>query len=496
MPSRIFSPIFTPCRELLITLVPPTVAPSVLSLTSLICVIQAWYLCVMYSADSPRATSLGAVTLGTVFWVLHSIQSLHARKHRQETAVTELFGYVTDNVATVFLMLVFCMLLGVESLEMRWYIVQIGQLVLMRKHISAFVRGGAVQHRMLTGPGEAMCLYLLIITIRGTLGLEWLGEIYLRAWVAAVGCCNGLFGQLPLDVDDPWQVAHDSVKAIYLLNVAHTFLDIALVGTGAKGGHKETRFGLFVCMVVRTFPAVAFLFLGGQHTRHGLIYDGIFMGVITADVIVSKMSKRELHPWVVCMAMASIFNHFVILVLTVVYYAVVFADICHYMNLPLLSVCRNVYCDGVYDLCHIGHKNAFRNALTFGNRLFVGVCGDEDCSTYKRPPVMSHAERCAEVEACKSVTKVIPNAPCFGITQEFLDKHRIHVVCCGVEYQERWPDPKDDKYYSLPRMMNIARFLPRTKTLSTSDLIARIQTAQLAGNNGSGAGAGGDSKIK
>ena len=60
-------------------------------------------------------------------------------------------------------------------------------------------------------------------------------------------------------------------------------------------------------------------------------------------------------------------------------------------------------------------------------------------------------------------------------------------MCVGVEYQERWPDPKDDKYYSIPRQLGIARYLPRTKTLSTSDLIARIQDAQLEGNNGSGA---------
>ena len=46
----------------------------------------------------------------------------------------------------------------------------VGQLVLMRKHIGAFVRGGGVQHRMLTGPGEAMCLYLIMIGVRGTLG--------------------------------------------------------------------------------------------------------------------------------------------------------------------------------------------------------------------------------------------------------------------------------------------------------------------------------------
>ena len=66
-------------------------------------------------------------------------------------------------------------------------------------------------------------------------------------------------------------------------------------------------------------------------------------------------------------------SHATIIFLVIVYYIAVFADLCAYLNMPLMTVCRNVYCDGVYDLCHIGHKTLFRNALMFGNRLFVGV---------------------------------------------------------------------------------------------------------------------------
>ena len=94
---------------------------------------------------------------------------------------------------------------------------------------------------------------------------------------------------------------------------------------------------------------------------------------------------------------------------------------------------------------------------------------------------MTSDERCAEVEACKAVTKVIPDAPCFGLTREFLDLHQIHVVAYGEEYLERYPDPNDDIYYKVPRLMGIARPLPRTQGLSTSDLIQRIQAAPPAG---------------
>jgi choline-phosphate cytidylyltransferase len=211
-----------------------------------------------------------------------------------------------------------------------------------------------------------------------------------------------------------------------------------------------------------------------------VICDGIFMAVLTSDVTLAKMAGRELHPWVVLMSFAAILSHSTILALCLVYYIAVFADLCAYLNMPLLATCRNVYCDGVYDLCHIGHKLLFQKALQHGNRLYVGVVGDEDAQNYKRPPIMSHSERCAEVEACKAVTTVIPNSPCFGLTREFLDEHQIHIVAYGEEYLERYPDPKDDPYYRVPREMGIARPLPRTQGFSTSDLIRRIQKARPA----------------
>jgi len=70
----------------------------------------------------------------------------------------------------------------------------------------------------------------------------------------------------------------------------------------------------------------------------------------------------------------------------------------------------------------------FHKALKLGNRLFVGVVGDKDANSYKRPPIMTAAERESEVASCKCVTKVIPNAPCFGLTEEFIKEHHIHVV--------------------------------------------------------------------
>jgi choline-phosphate cytidylyltransferase len=42
----------------------------------------------------------------------------------------------------------------------------------------------------------------------------------------------------------------------------------------------------------------------------------------------------------------------------------------------------NVYCDGVFDLCHLGHMKQFEQAANMvkGGRLIVGVLSDKVCA--------------------------------------------------------------------------------------------------------------------
>jgi choline-phosphate cytidylyltransferase len=266
----------------------------------------------------------------------------------------------------------------------------------------------------------------------------------------------------------------------YFLGVASTTCRIAGLGDMSKETHRYTRKALLLVIFLRGIPA-AFMIINGASdfgiNMQDVICDGLFMGVVTSDLIVAKMAGRELHVWIVVMAAAVVVPHlqFVTFCMAVFYYASILTDLMVYFNLPFLTTAKNVYCDGVYDLCHIGHKNLFQAALKFGNRLFVGVCNDEDCAKYKRPPIMSAREREIEVANCKGVTKVIQNAPTFGLTEEFIKKHQIHVVAMGQEYIDRYPDPKDDPYYRYPREIGIARPLPRTLCLSTTELIKRVQ---------------------
>lgn len=497
--------ILSPLWQLLSAKVPATVAPNVLCLAGLGLLGQSWYVVYHYGGARYAQTTLAATVI-TIFFSLNSMVRYHADRIRQRTPLGDFFKYSTDSAATVFLVVLttYCLLgatVNENTLETQWYAVQSSQLVLYVKHLSAFDRQAGLRFSVLSGPGEVIFTAVTLLAISATIGFDWLWTL-LESTITPV--INNV-GSDYIDADGvsqlyerltPHDIAKFGYSVMFLLAITKTML--------LKKPHEWSRFGLLTSLLMRFVPAILYFHteaidkgasnLSGMDDTDkrasvvgmaDIICDGLFMAVLTSDLTLAKMAGRELHPWVVLMSLAAVFSHSTILALVLTYYVAVFADLCAYLNMPLLTTCRNVYCDGVYDLCHVGHKMLFQRALSFGNRLYVGVVGDEDANAYKRPPIMTSDERCAEVEACKAVTKVIPNAPCFGLTRKFLVQHQIHVVAYGEEYLERYPDATDDPYYKVPRLMGIARPLPRTQGLSTSDLIRRIQAARPADDKNS-----------
>lgn len=467
--------------------IPDSVAPNLITLTGLIFILQAWYFCMMFHKDAPQLVSAVAVVCITLYWILHGVDGYHARNIKNDTALGELFKYVADNIACVFMTIVFCGVFGaLENIELQWYAVQTGQLVLMFKHHSAFLREAGMRYWFF-GPGEVVTAVINVLFVHSVFGIrifaQWYAYFYIELRLAAQQLMPTL--SMPVSPQDPMEMATNSMRFFYYL--AYLCMVLSLFSRlYMSNKHVFTRCGLLVVVHCRLLPSILQFSTVGYSYLHAsqpkpsefdVIVDGLFMGVVTSDIIVAKMANRELHSWVIAMTLSVLLPQLQMLsmLFTAFYYICVFGDLSWFMNLSLFSRTQNVYCDGVFDLCHLGHKNLFKAALKNDNRLFVGVCNDDDCGDYKRKPVMTHDERCAEVEACKFVTKVIPNAPCFGLTEEFIKEHRIHVVCCGLEYINKYPDPKDDPYYGVPRQMGIISPLPRTQGLSTSDLIRRIQ---------------------
>ena len=129
-----------------------------------------------------------------------------------------------------------------------------------------------------------------------------------------------------------------------------------------------------------------------------------------------------------------------------------------------------VYVDMVADLFHYGHVEFLKNARALGDHLLVGICPDEAVQANKRNPILNMEERIASVSGCRYVDEVIPNAP-WRMDRAWIDRHNIQLVVHGDDYSQE----QLENIYMVPIEMGIFRTVPYTKSISTTEIIRRIQ---------------------
>tara|TARA_X000001036_G_C20077985_1_gene561940 strand:+ start:87 stop:467 length:381 start_codon:yes stop_codon:yes gene_type:complete len=121
------------------------------------------------------------------------------------------------------------------------------------------------------------------------------------------------------------------------------------------------------------------------------------------------------------------------------------------------------------DLFHYGHVNFLKNASLIGDFLIVGIHSDKVVQGYKRSPIMTMEERIAVVSAIKYVDEVIPDAPLL-IDEKWIKKHDIDIIVHGDD----WEISKLQNIYKIPIEMGIFKTVPHTPSISTTDIIKRL----------------------
>ena len=130
---------------------------------------------------------------------------------------------------------------------------------------------------------------------------------------------------------------------------------------------------------------------------------------------------------------------------------------------------RTVVTFGTFDLFHLGHLNIIQRARALGDRLVVGVSTDElNVSKKQRAPVYSFRERCAIMEALRSVDEVFAEES-LEKKREYLVQHGASVLVMGNDWQGKFDDLCD--------VCEVV-YLPRTPSISTTELIERIRSVE------------------
>ena len=142
---------------------------------------------------------------------------------------------------------------------------------------------------------------------------------------------------------------------------------------------------------------------------------------------------------------------------------------------------KRIWMDGVFDLMHFGHANAFRQGRELGTSLVVGVNSDESVARCKGKPVMSHAERVAMVKSCRYVDEVVEDVPYVMsetyIRETLLEKLNIDLIVHGDD-----PCNVDgEDVYATAKALGRYRTIPRTEGISTTDVVSRIHDRKSHG---------------
>jgi len=140
-----------------------------------------------------------------------------------------------------------------------------------------------------------------------------------------------------------------------------------------------------------------------------------------------------------------------------------------------------VYIDGAWDMFHVGHVETLKAAKALGDFLIVGIHNDDVVNHHRGSnyPIMNLNERVLSVLGCRYVDDVLIDAP-WEITREMTAALNISVVATGTLRDCAEPKRVHDKYYEVPKQLNILATVESQSSLTVETIVERILSQESA----------------
>jgi glycerol-3-phosphate cytidylyltransferase-like family protein/phosphatidylglycerophosphate synthase len=426
-----------PIYEYLAKLIPNTVSPNVLSIMGLLFSFYAW----INSFNEPTnyLNFITGISI-LIYMVLDAIDGKHARNTYTFSPLGELIDHYSDCISNVLLVDIILNVYHYQNFYTKWFLMVFSQIVFLSCHVRAFTeKNRTVIFDKYLNPTELLCLYILFIFFQSIIS-KFVIDIIIIVIV--------IFGFSQL--------------INIITNVFINYLN--------KNDYS-TLFGILFCFGIQFFKL-----LSGNVNNY--IHDGMVISLITSDIVMGKICKRELHQLIPVMVLISLLVPILGTGLFLTYFICNVYDVSNHLQLPIFEPTINVFVSGYYDGFHVAHQLSLIKASRLGNRLTVGVHSQEDLINKTKlkdqePNVKNGLLRFQAVNEFKYVNKTIPNCQLM-ITEEFIRKHKIQIVGMSDEYilskDENGNITQVSEWYRVPFEMGILRIVPRTSGISSTEL--------------------------
>ena len=125
---------------------------------------------------------------------------------------------------------------------------------------------------------------------------------------------------------------------------------------------------------------------------------------------------------------------------------------------------------GTYDIFHVGHVNILERARLHGEHLIVGVSSDKlNIAKKGRPPVYSEEDRQHIIRSMRCVDEVFLEES-LELKADYIKYYNADILVMGDDWQGKFDHLKD--------ICQVV-YLPRTPSVSTTEIIEVVQTKRL-----------------
>lgn len=412
--------------------IPFCVAPNIITLFGLLSIIFGFYVSYSYYDNYPVITTITCICSTIIYIYLDAIDGIHARKTLNSSPIGEFFDHGCDSIGTILLSMMFCKLFDITDRSLIWKFTMTASLGFLTFHFNSYKT--PLKFGKYTGPVEI--LGYIIASLLLNLIFPSLGKLLVELFVSYSGLM---------------------FYSVFAYNVYLSF---------DKTMNSEFTPMMWLYKSLLTYVLYRNTFIPNISD---IFYDATAVSFVTWEFLINRMTKRQSGLFQMLILMFYYISKQFGFVLSIILIILYIRELAYALNLNIFTQNINVYCCGVYDLCHYGHKIMFEKAMAFGTRLIVGVHNNKEVESYKRTPIMTMEERIKEVQTSKHVWKVVPNA-LLRISQKELDDLNVHIVVCCEDYYNN-----QDEWYALPRNLGILKPIPYSKEISTTELIKRCK---------------------